>query len=89
MKKYSLLLLILCFPLFDLHAETENEMEKLTATLLKTRQEVELANTLLISKKEEIDQKLKNQGMTIADLENQIKREQKTITQNEENKQNI
>ncbi len=91
MKKYTLLLLILCLSFLTVSAEseTEQEMEKLITTLLKTRQEVELANTMLVSKKEEIDQKLKNQGMTIADLENQIKREQKIIAQNEENKQAI
>lgn len=70
-------------------AAVSPELEQLTQNLLKLRQEVELANTKLQSKKEELDQKLKNQGMNLADLENQIKREQQKLKQTQEKKSNL
>lgn len=81
--------LIILLTLSQSYASVSPELEQLTQNLLKLRQEVELANTHLQSKKEELDQKLKNQGMNLADLENQIKREQQRLKKTQEKKSNL
>lgn len=90
MKVINLIIsLVILIIIAETKASVGPELEQLTQNLLKLRQEVELANTSLQSKKEELDQKLKNQGMNLADLENQIKREQQKLKQTEEKKTNL